>query len=99
MALLVSEHMRMAADKLLRQRLDHIPKIERPLLLRHAGVKYDLKQEIAELFPEVVDIVALNRIGDFVRFLDRVRRDGRKVLFEIPRTAGFWRPQCRHDGE
>ena len=68
----------MPTDQLGRNSLDHIAEIERVLLLRHAGVEHDLQQQIAEFFFQVAEIVAPNRIGNLIRFLDRVRRDGRE---------------------
>ena len=44
-------------------------------------------------------VVALDRVGDFVGFLDRVRRDGREGLLDIPRAAAFAVPQPRHHVE
>src|SRR5262249_32593515 len=70
---------------------------ERPLLLRHTSVEDDLKQKVAEFVAQVGKIVARDRVGDFVGFLERVRRDGLEILLEIPGTAGLWRAQRRHN--
>ena len=74
-------------------------KRERALLLGHAGVEHDLQQQVAEFVPQVVEIAALDRVGDLVGFLDGVGRDGREVLLEVPRAAGLRRAQRRHDGD
>src|SRR3546814_4438442 len=44
-------------------------------------------------------VVALNRIRDFVGFLDRVWRDRREALFKIPRAPGTRRAQGGHYGK
>ena len=46
-AILVGEHMRMAADHLARDRLDHVAEGKGVLLFGHAGVIDDLQQEVA----------------------------------------------------
>ena len=91
--------MRMPPDHLARDRLDHVAEGEGVLLLGHAGVIDHLQQEIAEFVLEIVEIAARDGIGDLIGFLDGVGRDGRKILFEIPRTAGDGRAQRRHDFE
>jgi hypothetical protein len=87
----------MAADKLLSNRLYDIAEGERVLFLGHPGVKYDLQQEIAEFFLEIGQIAARDRVGHLVGFFQSVWSDGRKILFQIPGTAGLRRPQRRHD--
>ncbi len=46
---LVAEHVRMPADQFCGDRLDHVAEIKSVLFLRHAGMKHDLQQKIAEL--------------------------------------------------
>ena len=96
-AVLVAEHMRVAADHLSRDRLDHVAERKGVLLLGHAGVIDHLQQEIAEFVAEVVEIAARDRVGDLIGFLDGVGRDRRKILLEVPRAAGDGRAQRRHD--
>jgi len=93
----VGEDVRMPADHFPANRFNDVAKAECVLLLGHPGVIDDLEQEVAEFVLEVIEIVAANRVGDFVGFLDRVRRDGREILLQIPRAAGSWRAQRRHD--
>ena len=57
------------------------------------------QQEITQLIFQVGHVVACNCIGHFVGFLDRVRRNAREILFEVPGTAGFGGPQPGHDGQ
>ena len=89
--------MRMAAQQLLGDRLDHAAEIERALLLGHAGVERDLEQQVAELLAQIVEIAARDRVGDLIGFFERVGRDGREILLEVPRAAGAGRAQRRHD--
>ena len=87
----------MAPHELCGEAFDHVGKIERALLLRHAGVEHDLEQEIPELVAQVVEIAARNRVGDIVGLLDGVGGDGVEALLQVPRAAGAWRAQSRHD--
>ena len=80
-------------------RLDHVAERERVLFLRHAGVKYHLQQQIAEFIAQIVEIAARDGVRDLIGFLDGVGRDGRKILFEVPRAAAAGRAQRRHDVE
>src|SRR5213080_1543969 len=96
-AVLVGEHMRMAADHLPCDRFDYVAKGKRVLFFRHARVIDDLQQEIAEFLAEVIEIAARDRIGDLIGLLDGVGHNRRKVLLEVPRTARYRRAQRRHD--
>ena len=87
----------MPADQLGGNRLDYVAEIEGALLLRHAGVKHHLQQQIAKFVLKVGKIVPRDGICDLVGFFERIGCDGREVLFQIPRAAGLGRPQCRHD--
>ncbi len=89
--------MRMPADHLARDRLDHVAERERILFFRHAGMKHHLQQEIAELVTEVIEIAARNGVSDFMGFLDGVGGNGCEILFKIPRATAAGRSQHRHD--
>ena len=97
MAVGVGKDVRMAADQLGGDGLDHVAEIEGALLLRHAGVKDDLEQQVAEFVLEVVEIAAGDGVGDLVGFLERVGRDGSEGLLEVPGAAAAGRAQRRHD--
>ena len=88
--LLAAEYMRMPADQLGGDRLDHVAEIERALLLRHAGVKDDLQQQIAKFVLKVGKIVARNGIRDLVGFFERIGCDGREVLLRDPTGSRSW---------
>ena len=87
----------MTADHLGRDRFDDIAEIKGVLLLRHARMKDHLKQQIAEFVFEIGEVVARDRVGDFVGFFYRVGRDRRKSLLDVPRAAGLRVAQGRHD--
>ena len=91
--------MRMPARHLVADRIDHVGERERALLLRHPRVEHHLQQQVAEFVLEVAHVAAIDRVGDFVGFLDGVRRDGREALLDVPRTAGLRIAQCGHDLE
>ena len=52
--------------------------------LGHLRVEHDLELEIAELVGERVHVVARDRVGDFIGFLDRVGRDRLEGLDACP---------------
>ena len=93
----VSENVRMPPDHFGGDAFDNIAKIERTLLLCHLGVIDDLKQQIAQFLPQVIEVVPGNGVNNLVGFLEGVGRDGAEILLEVPRTAGFRGPQGRHD--
>jgi hypothetical protein len=92
-----AEDMRVPTQELSRDALDDVAEVERARFLGHAGVEHDLQQEVTELVPEIEKIAARDRIGDLASLLDRIGRDGREILLEIPRTAAAGRAQRGHD--
>ena len=93
----VCEDVRMAADHLLRDGFDDVAESERALLLGKPGVIDNLKQQVAKLVLQIDQVAARNGIGNLIGFLDRVGRDRREGLLEIPWAAGHRRPERRHD--
>jgi hypothetical protein len=83
----VAEDVGMAAHELLGESLNDVAEIEFALLLRHAGVEYDLQQQVAELVAQVVKVAARNSVGDLIRLLDGVGGDGCEVLRQVPRAT------------
>ncbi len=67
------------------------------MLLGHPRVEDDLEEQVAKFVFQVVKIIARDRVGNLIGFLDRVWRDGREILFQVPRAAGTGRAQRRHD--
>jgi hypothetical protein len=47
-------------------------------------MEHDLQQQIAKLVAQIVEIVTGDGIGDLIGLLERVRRDGREILLEVP---------------
>jgi len=94
-----AEYVRVAAHHLVDDRRGDIGKNEEPGFLGHAGVEDDLEKKITKLVFERRRVATRDRIGDFVGFLDRVRRDRGKILDAIPRTAAVRVAQLRHDRE
>ena len=43
----------------------------------------------AKLVAQIAEVVAIDRVGDLVGFLDRVRGDRVEVLLHVPRTAAL----------
>ena len=95
--ILVTEDMRMAANHLGGDGLDHVAELEQAGFSRHLGVIDGLEEEVAELVLEVVHVTAGDGIGHLVGFFDRVRRDGREVLLDVPGAAGLLVAQRGHD--
>src|SRR6516165_6827975 len=89
--------MGMAADHFCRDRLDDRAKVESLLFLRHAGVKYNLQEEIAQFVLQVRQIMTRDGVGDLISFLDRIGSDGREILLNIPGATGLRRAQRCHD--
>jgi len=88
-----------AGFHLVGNRLGYVVEGEMAGLLGHACMEHDLEQQIAKLAEEIRHIVALDRIGDFVGFLDRVRRDGVESLRDIPFAAVLRAAEAGHDAE
>ena len=87
----------MAPHQLFGDGLHDVAEVESVLLLRHAGMEDDLQQQIAELVAQIGEVVARDGVGHLIGLFERVRRNGREVLLEVPWTAGTRRPQRRHD--
>ena len=60
-------------------------------------MEHDLELQVAELVGERVHVVARDRFGDLIGFLDRVGRDGREALLAIPFAAAHRIAQPAHD--
>src|SRR6185312_14560653 len=93
----IAKDMGMTADELGGYRLDHSLEIEQARLFRHAGVKDDLQQEVAEFLAQILRSAALDRVGHFVGLFDRERGDRGEGLLLIPGAATNGIAQRRHD--
>lgn len=87
----------MTADEFLSDCLHDVAEIKSALFLRHAGVEHDLEQQVTKFVLQIGEIATRNCVGDLVGFFQRVRRDGRKTLRQIPGAAGFRCAQRCHD--
>ena len=91
--------MRVAALHLVADRTCDIGEGKCPLLLGHACVEHHLQQQVAELVAEIVEVAAVDRIGNLVGFLDGVRGNGREVLLQVPWATSLRVAQARHDDQ
>ena len=89
--------MRMAADELLGQGLDHVGKIENPCSCAMRAWKTTCSRRSPSSSTQVVEIAPGDSVGDLIGFLERIGRDGLEVLLQVPRAAAAGRAQRRHD--
>jgi hypothetical protein len=92
-----SEDVRMAADHLVGDRCDDVGDREMAGFFGDARMEHDLKQQVAELVLEIRHIGARDRVGDFMRFLDRIGRDRLETLLDVPGAAMVGIAQTGHD--
>ena len=76
--------MGMTAHELGRDGLDDAAEIKQARLFRHAGVKDDLQQQVAEFLAQIFGCAALDRVGDFIGLFDRERSDRGEGLLDVP---------------
>ncbi len=93
----VTENMRMPTYHLVRDSFDNIAKCKAALFFGHARMEHHLQQQIAKFFAQIVHIIALYGIEDFISFLKRIGHDGFETLLHIPWTAGFGVTERCHD--
>ena len=95
----IAEDMGVSPYHLLADGPGDLVEVEMAGLARHLGVVDDLQEQIAKLVLEIVEILASDRVGDLVGLLDRIGRDGREGLLDIPRAAAFRIAKPGHDFE
>ncbi len=96
---LILEHVGMTPNQLVVNAARHGGEVEPTLLLRHAGMKRYLEEEIAELVAQLLRLPPLDGIRHLVGLLDGVGRDGAEGLLAIPRTAVLRVAQASHQLE
>jgi hypothetical protein len=79
--------MGMPRNQLVMNRAGHARQVALALLLQQQREEEGLEEEVAELILELAGIAADRRIGDLIRFLDRVRNDRPNRLLAVPRTV------------
>lgn len=89
--------MRMAANQLAGDAIDHRIELEAPLFPRQLRVVDDLEEQVAQLFAQVVEVAALDGVGHLVGFLEGVRDDGRVALLQVPRATVLRVAQPGHE--
>ena len=57
----------------------------------------DLQKEIAEFVAQIRHVLALDRVGDFVRFFDRVGSNAGECLLYVPGASDLRIPKGGHD--
>ena len=62
-----------------------------PSPVRETAIRV-LKEEIAQLIPQIAYVSTLNCVDNLIGFLNRIWSNRFKALLEIPRAAGAWRP-------
>ena len=93
----VAEDVRVAALHLVANAIDDVVEREQSGFLGHLRVEHDLELEVAELVGERVHVLARDRVGDLVGFLDRVGRDRAERLDRVPFAAAHRIAQAAHD--
>src|SRR3954463_3347553 len=80
----ITKHVGMTSHQLIVNRSRDAREIEQALFLGHSRVKYNLKQQIAQLVAQLPRIIAIDCVRNFVGFFDRVGSDSREGLLTIP---------------
>ena len=79
--------MRVAADQLGINALQHVTHEEVSILGRNLGVQTDLQQQIAHLFPQVLAVFLVQGFQDLVCLFQKVGAQAQMGLFAVPRAA------------
>ena len=93
----VTEDMRMPRHHLVSDCAHHVVKVEHPLVRRDLRLKHRLKQQIAQLGRQFLPRPARDHILDLMRLFDRIGRDRREILRQIPWAARNRIAQPPHD--
>ena len=92
----IREHVGMATDQLAGDGIDHRGELEAPFLTGQLAVVDDLKQQVAQLTGQMIEVAALDSIRDLVSLFQRMRHDARVVLLQIPGAAMLRIAQAGH---
>ncbi|MNE74476.1 hypothetical protein D3C80_1705590 [compost metagenome] len=91
--------MRVTADQLAGDAVDHSVEFETAFFARQLAVVNHLEQQVTEFALQVLEVAALDGVGDFVGFFEGVGDDGRVGLLEVPRAAILRVAQAGHEVE
>src|SRR5215218_9064581 len=90
----LAEHVRVAADQLLRHGLGDVRQVAGAPLLQQQREEVHLEQHVAQLVQQLGVVAARRRVRELVGLLDRVRDDRALVLLPVPRAFA---PQTARD--
>ena len=93
----IAEYVGMAPHQLVGNAACHLLKAEQTRLFSKLRVEHDLEQQIAEFTSKIGPVLAFDGVRHLVGLLDRVRRDRREVLLEVPGAARLPVPETLHD--
>src|SRR4051812_8053744 len=95
--LCASKDVWVAALHLVADPVENVAEREMTRVFGHLSVEHDLELEVAELVREPVYVLAGDRVGDLVGFLDGVGRDRLERLDAVPFAAADGIAQPAHD--
>ena len=85
----IAEHVGVAAAHFFANTGGNVVEIELAFFLCDARVKNDIEQQVAEFLLQVFGIVALDRIEQFMGFVEGMRRNRFAGLANIPGAAAL----------
>ena len=83
----VAEDVRMTTHHFLVHLPSYVIEGELTCFGRHLGVHRDVKEQIAQFLPEVLDIIPVDGLDELGDFLDQTITDAAVRLFPVPRAA------------
>ncbi|MNV48936.1 hypothetical protein D3C71_1408660 [compost metagenome] len=89
--------MGVTTDQLAGDAVDHTFKLEAPFFPSQLAVIHHLEQQVAELPLQVIEVTALNGVGDFVGFFQSVGDDAGVSLLDVPRATVLRVAQAVHE--
>jgi hypothetical protein len=85
--LFVAKNMGVAADHLGGDPLDHLGQTESLLFLVEPGQKDDLKKQVTQLLPDIVQVVTGQGLQQFMGFFQQIMLEAFRGLFAVPGAA------------
>ena len=81
--------MRVPAQHLVSDAPGDVIEAELAFFVGDLRVKYDVEQQVAQLFLQILGVVTLDRVEQFVRFIERIGGDRCAGLADIPGATVF----------